>query len=93
MVGVSEGNAIAKLKELGLKYSVTYSKDGATEANNGTVKSVTNVGAKVDKGSTVSIVVYKYEKPVEPPTPTPDPEPEEPELPAGPDGSGDGSAT
>ena len=93
LVGVSEGNAIAKLKELGLKYSVTYSKDGATEANNGTVKSVTNVGAKVDKGSTVSIVVYKYEKPVEPPTPTPDPEPEEPELPAGPDGSGDGSAT
>lgn len=93
LVGLSEGNAIAKLKELGLKYSVTYSKDRATEANNGTVKSVANVGAEVDKGSTVSIVVYKYEKPVEPPTQTPDPEPGEPELPTGPDGSDDGSVT
>lgn len=93
LVGVSEGNAIAKLKELGLKYSVTYSKDGATEANNGTVKSVTNVGAKVDKGSTVSIVVYKYEKPVVPPTPTPDPEQGEPDKPTGPDGKVDGPTT
>ena len=95
LVGLSEGNATAKLDALGLKYSVTYSNDGATESNKGTVKSVTNVGATVDKGSKVSIVVYKYEKPVEPPTttPTPDPEPGEPDKPAGPDGSGDGSET
>ena len=74
LVGLSEGNAIAKLEALGLKYSVTYSNDGATESNKGTVKSVTNVGATVDKGSKVSIVIYKYEKPDES-TPPDNPEP------------------
>ncbi|MBS7129522.1 LCP family protein [Clostridium sp.] len=92
LVGLSEGNAIAKLEALGLKCSttsVTYSKDGATEANNGTVKSVVNVGVKVEKGTEVSIVVYKYEKPDEKPVE----KPVEPKPDPGPDGSGDGSAT
>lgn len=66
LVGLSEGDAIAKLDALGLKCSVTYIKDGATEANDGKVKSVVNAGAKVEEGTIVSIVVYKYEKPVVP---------------------------
>lgn len=93
LVGLSEGNAIAKLDALGLKCSVTYIKDGATEANDGKVKSVVNAGAKVEEGTIVSIVVYKYEKPVVPPTPTPDPEPGEPDKPTGPDGKVDGPTT
>lgn len=93
LVGLSEGDAIAKLDALGLKCSVTYIKDGATEANDGKVKSVVNAGAKVEEGTIVSIVVYKYEKPVVPPTPTPDPEPGEPDKPTGPDGKVDGPTT
>lgn len=93
LVGLSEGDAIAKLDALGLKCSVTYIKDGATEANDGKVKSVVNAGAKVEEGTIVSIVVYKYEKPVVPPTPTPDPEPGEPDKPTGPDGKVDGTTT
>lgn len=93
LVGLSEGDAIAKLDALGLKCSVTYIKDGATEANDGKVKSVVNAGAKVEEGTIVSIVVYKYEKPVVPPTPTPDPEPGEPDNPTGPDGKVDGPTT
>lgn len=93
LVGLSEGDAIAKLDALGLKCSVTYIKDGATEANDGKVKSVVNAGAKVEEGTIVSIVVYKYEKPVVPPTPTPDPEPGEPDKPTGLDGKVDGPTT
>lgn len=93
LVGLSEGDAIAKLDALGLKCSVTYIKDGATEANDGKIKSVVNAGAKVEEGTIVSIVVYKYEKPVVPPTPTPDPEPGEPDKPTGPDGKVDGPTT
>ncbi|WP_187115234.1 LCP family protein [Clostridium paraputrificum] len=93
LVGLSEGDAIAKLDALGLKCSVTYIKDGATEANDGKVKSVVNAGAKVEEGTIVSIVVYKYEKPVVPPTPTPDPEPGESDKPTGPDGKVDGPTT
>ncbi|MDB2098539.1 LCP family protein [Clostridium paraputrificum] len=93
LVGLSEGDAIAKLDALGLKCSVTYIKDGATEANDGKVKSVVNAGAKVEEGTIVSIVVYKYEKPVVPPTPTPDPEQGEPDKPTGPDGKVDGPTT
>lgn len=93
LVGLSEGDAIAKLDALGLKCSVTYIKDGATEANDGKVKSVVNAGAKVEEGTIVSIVVYKYEKPVVPPTPTPDPELGEPDKPTGPDGKVDGPTT
>ena len=93
LVGLSEGDAIAKLDALGLKCSVTYIKDGATEANDGKVKSVVNAGAKVEEGTIVSIVVYKYEKPVVPPTPTPDPEPGEPDKPTGPDGKVDWPTT
>ena len=93
LVGLSEGDAIAKLDALGLKCSVTYIKDGATEANDGKVKSVVNAGAKVEEGTIVSILVYKYEKPVVPPTPTPEPEPGEPDKPTGPDGKVDGPTT
>lgn len=93
LVGLSEGDAISKLDALGLKCSVTYIKDGATEANDGKVKSVVNAGAKVEEGTIVSIVVYKYEKPVVPPTPTPDPEPGEPDKPTGLDGKVDGPTT
>lgn len=86
LVGLSEGDAIAKLEGLGLKYSKIYIKDGATEANNGTVKSVVNVGAMVEKETIVTIEIYKYEKPVKP-KPEPEPKPD-PELPTEPNGNG-----
>ena len=83
LAGESEANAKNKLTSLGLKYSISYEKT-SNESNNGKVKSVSSAGTKVEKGTVVSVVVYKYEKPpVEPPKPDqkPDTDSDKPDKP------------
>lgn len=52
----------AALTKLGLKYTETASTEGATEANNGTVKSISPAaGAKAKTGDTIAITYFKYD--------------------------------
>ena len=66
----------AALTKLGLKYTETASADGATEANNGTIKSISpSAGTEAKAGDTIAITYFKYTATTPTPTPTPSPEP------------------
>lgn len=60
LVGESEDSAREKLSALNLNCFVEYVTDGATEANNGIVKTVFGVGTYVKEWTTVKISVYKF---------------------------------
>ena len=67
----------AALTKLGLKYTETASADGATEANNGTIKSISpGAGTEAKAGDTIAITYFKYTATTPTPTPSPEPSPE-----------------
>jgi serine/threonine-protein kinase len=61
VVGQTEATATTNISDAGLVTSVSYDSVGATEGNNGTVKSQSPAaGSSVAPNSTVAIVVYSF---------------------------------
>ena len=52
---------VSQLKLLGINYTTTTTNNGATEANNGTIASVSPTG-EVYAGDTVTITLYQYQQ-------------------------------
>jgi len=75
VVGLSGGSASAKLSAAGFEVDVQYEQTEDKKLDGEVGAQAPGQGAKLEQGSTVAILVYRYEKPKGgPPAPPPSPE-------------------